>query len=184
MSGTPGVHNGWMTTPTRSGTVAPFRVVFVCAGNISRSPMADAVFRALVSRAGLAAHVASSSAGTEDWHVGERADPRTLLALEHQGLDGSGHRARQFTAASFDQNDLVVALDRTSDRELRACARHGGDADKIALLSSFDAASHGEPDIPDPYYGDDPMFDDVLGMIDSACRALFRQLEPAVRRSA
>jgi len=173
-----------MTTPTRSGTVAPFRVVFVCAGNICRSPMADVVFRTLVTRAGLAGHVASSSAGTEDWHVGERADPRTLLALEHQGLDGSRHRARPFTAASFDQNDLVVALDRISDQELRACARHDGDAVKIVLLSSFDAASRGEPDIPDPYYGDEPMFDAVLGMIERACRALFRQLEPAVRHSA
>lgn len=145
--------------------------------------MADAVFRAIVTRAGLLAQVASSSAGTGDWHVGERADERTLAALERLGFDGSAHRARQFSAAIFDANDLVVSLDRSSDRILRSWARDESDADKIALLLSFDSASQGELDVPDPYYADAAMFDEVLGMIESACRALFRQLEPAVRQS-
>ena len=178
------VHNRWMDELARAGIAAPFRVVFVCTGNICRSPMADIVFRQLATAAGLGARVSSSSAGTGDWHVGERADQRTLAALERRSFDGSAHRARQFITKAFDDNDLVVALDRSNARILHSWARDEADADKIALLMSFDATSQGEMDVPDPYYADAAMFDEVLGMIDSACRALFRQLEPAVRLPA
>jgi len=159
---------------------APFRVVFVCSGNICRSPMADVVFRRLVDAAGLGARVASSSAGTGDWHVGERADHRTLEALERLGYDGSAHRARQFQYADFERNDLVVALDRSHERVLRGWARDDDAADKIALLQSF-VRDADTLDVPDPYYAGPPMFDEVLGMIEGASRALFRQLEPAIR---
>lgn len=98
----------------------PFRVIFVCTGNICRSPMAEVVLRALSAQNGLGARVVSRSAGTGDWHVGERADGRTLDALSRRGLDGSHHRARQFSAAAFSENDLIVALDRTHERILRA----------------------------------------------------------------
>ncbi|MCJ1709440.1 low molecular weight protein-tyrosine-phosphatase [Microbacterium sp. VKM Ac-2923] len=159
---------------------APFRVVFVCSGNICRSPMADVVFRHLAESAGLGARVSSSSAGTGDWHVGERADHRTLAALDRLGYDGATHRARQFQYADFTRNDLVVALDRSHERVLRGWAQGDDDTDKIALLQSFlpDAETL---DVPDPYYAGAPMFDEVLGMIERASRALFRQLEPAIR---
>jgi protein-tyrosine phosphatase len=160
--------------------VAPFRVVFVCTGNICRSPMADVVFRGFADAAGLGARVASTSAGTGDWHVGEQADQRTIEALERAGYDGTHHRARQFTHADFAHSDLVIALDRSHERILRGWARTEGDADKIALLLSFDPSAH-TLDVPDPYYAGPGMFDDVLGMIESASRALFRQLEPAIR---
>lgn len=159
---------------------APFRVVFVCSGNICRSPMADVVFRRLAEVSGLSSRVASSSAGTGDWHVGERADHRTLAVLDRHGYDGSSHRARQFQYADFEHNDLVVALDRSHERVLRGWAHDDDAADKIALLQSFlpDADTL---DVPDPYYAGAPMFDEVLGMIERASRALFRQLEPAIR---
>ncbi|WP_426322703.1 low molecular weight protein-tyrosine-phosphatase [Microbacterium sp. E-13] len=160
--------------------VAPFRVVFVCTGNICRSPMADVVFRGFADAAGLGNRVASTSAGTGDWHVGEQADQRTIEALERAGYDGTQHRARQFTHADFARSDLVVALDRSHERILRGWARTEGDADKIALLMSFDPAAR-SLDVPDPYYAGPGMFDEVLGMIESASRALFRQLEPAIR---
>ncbi|KAA9154121.1 low molecular weight phosphotyrosine protein phosphatase [Microbacterium lushaniae] len=158
----------------------PFRVVFVCSGNICRSPMADVVFRWFADASGLGRRVASSSAATGDWHVGERADSRTLEALTRRGYDGSRHRARQFTSSDFDRNDLVVALDHSHERVLRGWARSEGDADKIALLMSFDSSAK-SLDVPDPYYGSPAMFDEVLGMIEGASRALFRQLEPAIR---
>lgn len=142
--------------------------------------MADVVFRWFADRSGLGARVASSSAGTGDWHVGERADERTLRALTRHGYDGSRHRARQFTGADFDGNDLVVALDHSHERVLRGWARSDADVDKIALLMSFDSAAK-TLDVPDPYYAGPAMFDEVLGMIESATRALFRQLEPAIR---
>ena len=159
---------------------APFRVVFVCTGNICRSPMAEVVFRGFADASGLGTRVGSTSAGTGDWHVGERADQRTIEALERAGYDGSLHRARQFTHGDFARSDLVVALDRSHERILRGWARTEGDADKIALLLSFDPAAR-SMDVPDPYYAGPGMFDEVLGMIESASRALFRQLEPAIR---
>lgn len=158
----------------------PFRVVFVCTGNICRSPMASVVFRWFADAAGLGDRTVATSAGTGDWHVGERADQRTLDALARRGYDGSRHRARQFAHTDFAHNDLVVAMDRTHERVLRGWARSQSDLDKIVLLMSFDPAA-GVIDIPDPYYAGPEMFDEVLGMIDGASRALFRQLEPAIR---
>lgn len=160
--------------------VAPFRVVFVCTGNICRSPMAEVVFRDLAERQDLGDRVLSRSAGTGDWHVGERADQRTLDALARRGYDGGAHRAKQFSNSGFADNDLIVALDRTHERVLRQWATTEVDDAKIVLLQSFvrDAPTL---DVPDPYYADEEMFDDVLGMIEVASRGLFRQLEPAIR---
>ena len=158
----------------------PFRVVFVCTGNICRSPMADVVFRWFADSAGMSDRVVSTSAGTGEWHVGERAAHRTLEALERKGYDGSRHRARQFTREDFERNDLIVALDRSHERILHEWARTEGDTDKLALLMSFETDAP-TLDVPDPYYAGPGMFDDVLTMIEGASRALFRQLEPAIR---
>lgn len=160
----------------------PFHVIFVCTGNICRSPMAEAVFRDLAEHQGLGPLLVTSSAGTGEWHVGERADVRTLEALERRGYDGSKHRARQFTAESFAENDLVVALDRTHERILRQWARDDDQKGKITMLLAFDRDADGL-DVPDPYYADTAMFDAVLAMIETATRGLFRQLEPALRQS-
>ena len=144
--------------------------------------MAEVVFRAFAARAGLGDLAVAASAGTGDWHVGERADVRTLEALQRRGYDGTAHRARQFVPADFDRNDLIVALDRSHERILSEWTRTTADADKLALLLSFDPSiGEGSLDVPDPYYAGPPMFDEVLGMIEGASRALFRQLEPAIR---
>ncbi len=156
---------------------APFRVVFVCSGNICRSPMADVVFRRIAETSGAQRPDLVEFGRHGRRHVGERADHRTLHALERLGYDGSAHRARQFQFADFDRNDLVVALDRSTSACCAAGRASDDDADKIALLQSFlpDAETL---DVPDPYYAGPPMFDEVLGMIERASRALFRQLEP------
>lgn len=170
-------HNGVM-----SPHVEPFRVMFVCTGNICRSPMAEVVFRCLAERAGLRDHLVASSSGLDDWHVGECADSRTVAALRRRGYDGSAHRARQFAVADFERHDLLVALDRWHSRALAVQAPTPSDADKIALLLSFDPEAGGRLDVPDPYYDGGRMFDEVLGMIERASRALFGQLEPALRQ--
>ncbi|WP_040168076.1 low molecular weight protein-tyrosine-phosphatase [Microbacterium gorillae] len=158
----------------------PFRVVFVCTGNICRSPMADVVFRAQVAAAGYGDRVASRSAGTGDWHVGERADRRTLDSLARRGYDGSSHRARQFTTEDFERSDLIVALDRSHERILQNWASTPAEHDAVVLLTSFDPQAAGTPDVPDPYYAGPEMFDEVLTMIESATAALFRQVRPGL----
>lgn len=168
------MHNGSMTDSN------PYRVVFVCTGNICRSPMAEVVLRALAEEHGLGSRLLSRSAGTGDWHLGEHADQRTVDALARRGYDGSAHRAKQFSQTSFADNDLVVALDRTHERILREWARSEDDEGKVTLLRGFDAHAS-SMDVPDPYYAGPEMFDSVLDMIESATRGLFRQLEPALR---
>lgn len=162
---------------------ALFRVCFVCTGNICRSPMAETVFRQIVADAGYASQVAVMSAGTGDWHVGETSDHRTKTALSSRGYDGSHHRARQFDPDWFDHLDLVVAFDRGQERILKAWASTDADRGKVHMLLSFDATQN-QVDVPDPYYSDAALFDSVLHSIHHACTALFRQIEPGIRRGA
>jgi len=159
---------------------ALFRICFVCTGNICRSPMAEAVFKELVRNAGLEDVVAVISAGTGDWHVGERSDDRTVAALAARGLDGAQHRAKQFDSDWFEDLDLVVGFDRSHERILRAWASNDIDRSKVQLLMSFDGDASGQMEVPDPYYSDAAMFDLVLAMIDKACTALFRQVSPGI----
>lgn len=161
---------------------ALFRICFVCTGNICRSPMAETIFKAMVKKAGFERTVSVFSAGTGDWHVGEPSDERTLTALKAQGYDGAGHRARQFDPAWFSNLDLVVVFDRSQERILKAWAASEADSSKVQLLLSFDSDQAPLTDVPDPYYSDAAMFDQVLGMIERACAALFRQIEPGIRQ--
>jgi protein-tyrosine phosphatase len=159
---------------------ARFRVCFVCTGNICRSPMAEVIMREFAHAASLTPSLAVSSAGTGDWHVGEQADPRTVDALREHGYDGAQHRARQFDPAWFADLDLVIALDRGQERILRGWAPTDDDRAKVALLLAFDREQPAL-DVPDPYYSDPATFDQVLLMIERACRSLFDQITPALR---
>lgn len=143
--------------------------------------MAEIITRSIFDRMGLTQRTVVSSRGTGDWHVGERADHRTLAALTERGLDGGNHRARQFDTADFEANDLIVALDQSHVRALQELAPTGEDQAKIELLLSFVPGNAGELDVFDPYYSDQDAFGHVLEDIERACAALIRQLEPALR---
>lgn len=173
-----------MTFEGESPEPAVFRIAFVCTGNICRSPMAESIFRTLIVQAGLERLISVSSAATGDWHVGERADARTIEALSRHGYDATSHRARQFDPTWFADLDLVIAFDRGQERTLLEWAATEHDLAKVQLLMSFDADADGVVDVPDPYYSDAALFDTVLSTIEHASIALFRQLEPGIRRGA
>ena len=136
-------------------------VVFVCSGNICRSPIAEKVFAAELERAGLAEGVRVSSAGTGGWHVGDPADDRAAAVLRAAGYP-SDHRARQVDAEALGA-DLIVALDDTHRHALRDVG-----AGRVRLLRSFDPTAPEGAEVPDPYYGGDDGFDEVLAMIQAA----------------
>ncbi|MFF8879443.1 low molecular weight protein-tyrosine-phosphatase [Streptomyces flaveolus] len=149
-----------------------YRVCFVCTGNICRSPMAEAVFHARVAEAGLEGLVGVDSAGTDGWHEGEGADPRTMAVLAENGY-GLDHTARRFQPSWFAHLDLVVALDAGHLRVLRRLAPTERDAAKVRLLRSYDpAAEGGDLDVPDPYYGGAEGFEECLEMVEAASNGL------------
>lgn len=151
-------------------------VLFVCLGNICRSPAAEGIFRSCLAERGLDAVVEVDSAGTIDHHAGERADPRMRDAASARGYE-LGSRARRVRLEDFERFDLIVAMDRSNRDDLeRLAERANGDAfGKLRLLSEFLPA--GSPtDVPDPYWGGPRGFDDVLDLLEEACPVLLDEL--------
>lgn len=165
-----------MTLPPPSGS--PYRIAFVCLGNICRSPMAAVILGHLVNRAGLAGRVEVSSCGTGDWHVGQLMDSRAAAQLLAEGYDPSRHRAAKFDA-SWLEKDLVLAMDA---RNLADITGVGDRDDHVRLFRSFDPlvppeAQAEDLDVPDPYYGGDEGFAEVIAMVERTCRTILRELE-------
>jgi protein-tyrosine phosphatase len=155
----------------------PTRVLFVCLGNICRSPTGEGVMRALVDEAGLGAKIEVDSAGTGDWHVGHPPDARATEAAAAQGITLAG-TARQVTPDDFERFDLLVAMDRTNQRDLEALAPDDAARAKVRLLREFDpqAVAAGDLEVPDPYYGGEDGFADVVAMVQRACAGLLDEL--------
>jgi protein-tyrosine phosphatase len=149
------------------------RILFVCMGNICRSPTAEGVMRRLIADAGLDDVVEVDSAGTGGWHAGEPPDARATTAARRRGVTLEGG-ARQVRPEDFDRFDLIVAMDRENLRELRALAPDDGAREKLRLLVE-------DQDVPDPYYGGDRGFETVLDMVGAACRDLLDELRAADR---
>jgi protein-tyrosine phosphatase len=165
--------------PRRPGQ--PYRVCLVCLGNICRSPMAESVLRARLARAGLGGAVEVDSAGTGDWHVGNRMDSRARAELARRGYDGTLHRARQIAPSWLAERDLVLAMDRQNLADLRRMA--GDDPagrDRIRLLRSFDPRSGPDAEVPDPYYGEGASFGMVLDLVEAAADGLAAELSAAL----
>lgn len=144
-------------------------VLFVCTGNICRSPTAEGVLRRQAERAGLAERLAIDSAGTHGYHVGDPPDRRSIAAASRRGIDISGLRARRVSSRDFEAFDYVVALDRGHFDLLRADCPPA----HVRRLSLF-LGHLGEElqDVPDPYYGGAKGFEEVLDLIERGCAAL------------
>jgi protein-tyrosine phosphatase len=153
----------------------PFRLLFVCLGNICRSPAADGVMRDVVEKSGLSARIEIDSAGTEGWHSGKLPDQRMRQAASARGLT-LDHRARQFKAADLERFDLILAMDRDNERNIRALDREKRHADKIRLFCDF-CSDHAEREVPDPYYGGPEGFEHVLDLIEDGCEGLLREVK-------
>lgn len=147
-------------------------ILFVCLGNICRSPLAEAAFRRAAERIRLDATV--DSAGTGDWHVGEPPDARAIAVARANGIDISGYRGRQVTAADFDRFDHVVALDLANLARLRAL-RPAGSRAALSLLLDHVPGRVGEP-VADPYYGADAGFDTTWADVTAGAQALARRI--------
>lgn len=154
----------------------PTRVALVCLGNICRSPMADVVLEHRLADAGVD-DVVVSSAGTGDWHVGQPMDERAAAKLTAAGYDASRHRARNFTAEWFEQQDLILTMDLSNHTDVLALARTDEHRAKVRMYRSFDPeADSPDAEVPDPWYGGPEGFDDVLQMVERTTDELVKHL--------
>ena len=150
------------------------RLLFVCMGNICRSPTAEAVFRARVKEAGLEQQILIDSAGTHDYHIGSQPDTRTQRAAMQRGYDMSSLRGRQVDVTDFDRFDYVLAMDLANMAILqKLCPKP--QRDRLGLFLEY-ASRHPQREVPDPYYGGEDGFERVLDMVEDAAEGLLQHI--------
>lgn len=152
----------------------PIRVLFVCMGNICRSPTAEGVFKHLVAQRGMVGQVISDSAGTHDYHVGAAPDPRAQAAALRRGYDLSALRARQVTPDDFQRFDYVLAMDEANRNALLPlCPDQYRSRLRLFLEFAQDVVVR---EVPDPYYGGAQGFEEVLDLVENASRGLLDKI--------
>jgi protein-tyrosine phosphatase len=149
-------------------------VLFVCMGNICRSPTAEAVFRHYVESAGMSEQILIDSAGTHDYHIGDKPDARAQRAAQQRGYDMSRLRGRQVGEDDFSSFDYVLAMDMANLSILQRITPP--DSDTRARLFLEYARHHGEREVPDPYYGGEDGFERVLDMVEDAAQGLLQEI--------
>ena len=147
-----------------------YRVLFVCLGNICRSPAAEGVFRYLTEEKGLENSILADSAATSGWHSGTKADPRMRSAAGKRGYDLTS-RARQVVAQDFRDFDIVLAMDRENYRDLRSMAPDEEGRRRVRYITDF-ARTSTMDHVPDPYYGGAESFEFVLDILEDCCAGL------------
>ena len=160
--------------------MTPTRILFVCMGNICRSPTAEGVVRRLLREAGLEDEVEIDSAGTGSWHVGSPPDARATETARRRGITLEG-AARQVTPADFERFDLILAMDASNRRDLEALAPDDAARRKVVAFREFDplAVADGDLDVPDPYYDD--RFEHVLDVVERASEGLLDHVRAQIR---
>ena len=154
-----------------SGSIS---VLFVCMGNICRSPTAHGIFRRLVEQEGLADHILIDSAGTHAYHVGKPPDERAQATALKRGFDLSDLRARQAAAADFEQYDYVLAMDR-ENHQILASLCPAGYEERLSLFLAY-APDLGIEEVPDPYWGGEQGFEQVFDMLEAASLGLLEEI--------
>ncbi|HEY1083969.1 MAG TPA: low molecular weight protein-tyrosine-phosphatase [Prosthecobacter sp.] len=155
-------------------TPPAFKLLFVCLGNICRSPAAEGVMKQVIEDAGLAAEVFIDSAGTAGWHTGKRADDRMRAAANARGLELTSF-ARQVRDADLADFDLVVVMDQSNHVDLRAFDRQKLHSAKVRLFCEF-CTRHEETEVPDPYYGGPEGFEKVLDLLEDGCAGVLAHI--------
>jgi protein-tyrosine phosphatase len=159
----------------------PLRITAVCLGNICRSPIAEAVLRDRIDRAGLSDLVVVDSAGTGDWHIGYQADPRSQAILTQNGYELT-HTARQITSSWMAELDIILVMDQSNYANVEVLIRESGHEPELYMMRSFDpelvhlGEVHPDLDVPDPYYDKEEGFTLVLEMIERAADAFVAEL--------
>ena len=146
------------------------KLLFVCLGNICRSPSAENIMQHLIDRRGLSDRIVCDSAGTAGYHTGSPPDSRMSAAAKKKGMALVGS-ARQFVAEDFDNFDLILAMDRSNYRDILALDKARQHTDKVKLMCSF-CRHHNDDEVPDPYYGGEAGFDYVIELLTDACEGL------------
>ncbi|MFP3902539.1 MAG: low molecular weight protein-tyrosine-phosphatase [Acidimicrobiia bacterium] len=167
---------------TTGRSVRPTRVLFVCWGNICRSPTAEAVLRAALEREGLAHLVEVDSAGVSDEHAGDPPDRRAVAAAAGRGLDLEGRRARAVRPDDFERFDLMLVSDALVERVLQSAAPEAPRAG-IRRMTDFVAGDGAPDEVPDPYYGGADGFAAVLDLLELACAGLIEHLSTGLDRA-
>ena len=150
------------------------RVLFVCLGNICRSPLAEGVFRRLVVERGLDDAIEIDSAGTGGWHVGDNPDSRMQQTAQRHGVSLAGIRSRKVHSSDLTSFDYILAMDRQNLMDLQSFAGSGAN-DRVRLFRDYDPSDDGR-DVPDPYYGGADGFETVFAIVDRGCRVLLDQI--------
>ncbi len=157
-------------------TPGRYALALVCLGNICRSPMADVVLAERVAAAGLADRVTVASCGTGDWHVGRPMDPRAAATLTGAGRDATRHRAQQLDPSWAERFDVLLAMDESNLASIRSGTPGSLEAGRALLFRSFDPFGTGG-EVPDPYYGGDSGFEEVLAMVERTTDVILAALE-------
>lgn len=151
-----------------------YKVLFVCLGNICRSPSAENIMNHLIKEAGLEAKIICDSAGTSGYHIGASPDRRMSAAAEKRGIELLGN-SRKLKSSDLANFDLILAMDRENYRDILYLDREGKYEHKVALMCQF-AKNHSEKEVPDPYYGGQAGFDNVIDLLLDSCEGLLEYI--------
>jgi protein-tyrosine phosphatase len=154
-------------------------ILFVCLGNICRSPAAEGIFKTLVENEGLSDKIRVDSAGTGGWHIGHLPDSRMRAAARRRGIELT-HRARQFSSEDFKQFDYILCMDRSNLRDVKSLNRSGFPEDKLKLMTDYLTILQFE-EVPDPYYGGEEGFETVLDILAESSANLLKQIKSELK---